>query len=119
MAGPRYKADIGGMHNAVATATIDGRPVQSGPFSFFVKPFTPETSPRGQNEAVLRALAQASGGQFLEKEKLNDVLMALNIRTAEEERVIYQSLWDSPFMLAALMLLLALDWIARKRRNMA
>ena len=114
-----YKADAGGMHNAVATATIDGRSVQSGPFSFFVKPFTPETSPRGQNEGVLKALAQASGGQFLEKERVNDVLTALNIRTAEEERVTYNSLWDSPFILAALMLLLAMDWIARKRRNMA
>ena len=114
-----FKADVGGMHNAVATATIDGRAVQSGPFSFFVKPFTPETSPRGQNEGVLKALATASGGQFLEKEKLNEVLTALNIRTAEEERVIYNSLWDSPFMLGALMVLLAIDWVARKRRNMA
>jgi len=114
-----YKADVGGMHNAVATATIDGRPVQSGPFSFFVKPFTPETSPRGQNEAVLKALAQASGGQFLEKERVNEVLMGLNIRTSEEERVIYQSLWDSPFILGGLILLLALDWIMRKRKNMA
>ena len=113
-----YKADAGGMHNAIATATIDGRPVPSGPFSFFVKPFTPETSPRGQNETVLKALAQASGGQFLEKDRLNDVLMALNIHTAEEERVIYNSLWDSPFILGGLMFLLAIDWIVRKRRNM-
>ena len=114
-----FKADAGGMHNAVATAMIDGREVASGPFSFFVKPFTPETSPRGQNETLLRALAQASKGEFLEKERLNDVLMALKIQTSEEERVIYNSLWDSPFMLGGLMVLLAIDWILRKRRNMA
>lgn len=114
-----YKADVGGMHNAVASATIDGHKVQSGPFSFFVKPFTPETSPRGQNVELLKTLSQSSGGQFLEKEKINDVLTALEIKTAEEERVTYNSLWDSPFVLVALMALLGADWILRKRRNMA
>ena len=113
-----YKADAGGMHNAIASVTAGGHKIESSPFSFVVKPFTPETSPHPQNVEILRMLSQTSGGQFCEKDKLNEALMALNVKNAEEERVSYKSLWDSLFMLVALMSLLAAEWILRKRRKM-
>lgn len=114
-----YKADSGGMCTAVATATVDGRVIESPPFSFYVKPFTPETSPRPQDVEVLRQLAKASGGQFCEVDQLDQVLSGLDIKTSQEERVSYNSLWNTPFILGGLMLLLSLDWILRKQRNMA
>jgi hypothetical protein len=114
-----YKADTGGMCTAVATATLDGRRIESPPFSFYVKPFTPETSPTPQAVALLEQLAKASGGQFCEPEQLDQALSALDIRTSRQERVSYTSLWNTPFILGGLMLLLSADWILRKQRNMA
>jgi hypothetical protein len=114
-----YKADAGGMCTAVASATLDGRKIESPPFSFYVKPFTPETSPRPQAVEVLRQLAKASGGQFCEQDQLDPVLSALDIKTSEEVRVSFNSLWNTPFILGGLMLLLSADWILRKQRNMA
>jgi hypothetical protein len=114
-----YKADTDGMHSAIASVTVNGRKIDSAPFSFFVKPFTPETSPGPQAFDALRALSKASGGQFCDKARINEVLSALEVKTSQEERVIYHNLYDSPFLLAALMMLLGADWILRKRRNMA
>ncbi len=114
-----YKADAGGMCTAVASATVDGRRIESPPFSFYVKPFTPETSPIPQDIPVLQQLAKASGGQFCEVDQLDDVLSNIDIKTSQEERVSYNSLWNTPFILGGLMLLLGTDWILRKRRNLA
>jgi hypothetical protein len=114
-----YTADASGMCTAVARASVDGRAIESPPFSFYVKPFTPETSPKPQAVEVLEQLAKASGGQFCEQDQLDQVLSALDIKTSEEERVSYNSLWNTPFILGGLMLLLSADWILRKRRNMA
>jgi hypothetical protein len=114
-----YKADSGGMHNAVASTTVNGQKISSAPFSFIVKPFTPETSPRAENFEGLKALSRISGGQFCEQDKISEVLSSLEIKASKEDRVIYNNLYDSPYLLAALMSLLGLDWIIRKRRNMA
>jgi hypothetical protein len=114
-----YSADAGGMCTAIARATVDGRAIESPPFSFYVKPFTPETSPKPQAVEVLQQLAKASGGQFCEQDQLDQILSALDIKPTEQERVSYDTLWNTPFILGGLMLLLSADWILRKRRNMA
>ena len=114
-----YKSDIGGMCTAVATATFEGRKIDSAPFSFYVKPFSPETSPRPQDVEVLMQLAKASGGLFCEQDQLDQVLSALDIKTTQEEHIAYTSLWNTPFILGGLMVLLSIDWILRKQRNMA
>jgi len=114
-----YKADTGGMHSAVASTIVNGKKIDSTPFSFFVKPFSPETSPVAQNFAALKALSQTSGGQFCTKDTLNEVLSAVEVKESKEDRVLYNNLYDSPFLLAALIGLLGADWIIRKWRNMA
>jgi hypothetical protein len=114
-----YTADTSGMCTAVATATVDGRVVESPPFSFYVKPFTPETSPRPQAVDVLQQLAKASNGQFCDQDQLDQVLSGIDIKNSQEEHVTYNSLWNTPFILGGLMLLLSADWILRKQRNMA
>ena len=90
----------------------------SPPLSFFVKPFTSETCPLPQNFEVLKALSQASGGQYCDKDQINEVLSSLEVKLTEEERMFYRNLYDSPYLLAALMGLLVADWILRKTRNM-
>ena len=113
-----YKTDTGGMHTAVASMTVNGKKIESPPFSFFVKPFTPETSPLPQNFDLLKALSQTSGGQFCDSDKLNEVLSSIEIKTSREDRITYRNLYDSPGLLAVLMGLLVADWILRKRRSM-
>jgi len=114
-----YKADAGGMCTAIASATVDGQKITSPPFSFYVKPFSPENAPRPQAVEVLRQLAKSSDGQFCEQDQLDEVLSALDVKSSQEERVSFNSLWNTPFIIGGLMLLLSADWILRKQRNMA
>ena len=118
---PLYSVDFTpqapGIYRATAQAEIGGTKVDSAPFSLQVKSFTPETAPLPINETVLRALA-ASGGKFCGPDELGDVLGELKIETREEQRVTFASQWHSVPVLVCLLGLLALEWIARKMRNL-
>jgi len=107
-----------GLHTAVAVTTVDGKRVESAPYSFFLKPFTPETAPRPANFDLLKALATASGGKYLQPDELNAVLAALDLTGTEEERVTYASLWNTWPVWACLTALLAVEWVIRKMRNL-
>ena len=76
-----YKADAAGMCTAVARATLDGHSIESPAFSFYVKPFTPETAPRPQNVELLQQMAKSSGGQFCEPDDLEAALESVNLET--------------------------------------
>jgi hypothetical protein len=107
------------LYKAIARTEIKDQRVESAPYSFFIKAFTPETSPKPINAALLQLLAEQSDGRFLDPSEVSRVLSDLKITTREEERVEYQSLWHSWWVIACLMGLLSVEWIIRKVRNMA
>jgi hypothetical protein len=116
--GMAFTAEIPGLHTAVATAEIDGKRIASAPYSFYLKPFTPESDPRPANTALLAALAQASGGRLLEPGEVNDVLSELPLEGSRETRVQFSSLWNIWPVLACLVGLLSVDWAIRKAKNL-
>ena len=120
---PGYAASfipqVPGLHKAVASVEINGRQINSAPFSFFVKAFTPESVPRPANEGLLRALAENNGGRFCEAAEVNRALSALELKSRQEQRVEYTSLWQRLGLIAVLLGLLVLDWVIRKARNMS
>jgi len=117
--GTEYRAEAPGLYKAVARTEINQQKVESAPYSFFIKAFTPETSPKTINVGLLQLLAEQSGGRFLDPSEVTRVLSDLKITTREEERVEYTSMWHSWWVIACLMALLSLEWIIRKVRNMA
>jgi len=118
--GIKFTAEQPGLHTAVATIERGGRTIKSDPLSFFVKAFTAEKVPRPANVKVLRALAERSGGRFFKDPKrLDKALSGLSIKAKEETRITHSSLWQSPFVISCLVILLAVEWIVRKWRNMA
>ncbi|MBI2437249.1 MAG: hypothetical protein HYV36_00335 [Lentisphaerae bacterium] len=120
---PGYSVSVSpqkaGVHNAVASCEVGGQKLVSVPFPFFVQPFTPETVPRAANTGVLLSLADASKGRFLEPEEVSQVLSAITVPSAKEERASYLSLWNNIPVLACIIGLLGLEWLLRKLRNMA
>lgn len=113
-----FTAQTPGLHKAMATTEIGGRKLDSGSFSFFIKPFTPESAPRSPAVKVLTSIATASKGQFCEPDELNDLLSALQVKSDEEEKVSYKSLWNNWPIMACLIALIALEWVIRKLKNM-
>lgn len=117
--GVDFPPKAAGLYKAVAKAVIDGKPVESQPYSFFVKPFTPETNPKPARSDLLQAISRASQGRFCEKEEIDGVLSALSFKSEQTERVIYNSLWNNPWILGLIVLLLTIEWMLRRLRNMA
>jgi hypothetical protein len=117
--GTDFEPKVPGLYKAVAKATLDGKPVESQPYSFFVKPFTPETNPKPARADLLQAIARTSMGRFCEKKEIDQVLSALTFKSEQTERVIYNSLWNNPWILGLLVLLLSVEWMVRRMRNMA
>lgn len=114
-----FTPQVAGLHRAMARADIGGVRCESAPFSFYVRSATPEDAPRPVNERLLRTLAEASGGRFCDPGELDAALARLDIRSREEQRVLYASLWQRLPLLACLIGLLGLEWILRKARNLA
>lgn len=113
-----YDAESPGDHVAVATAQIDGKTVESAPFGFHVQPFTVETSPQPANTALLQAIAKASGGRYCGMDEVSEVLAGIEARPESDQRVTYSTMWNTIAMISLLMGLLAVEWLARKWRNL-
>jgi hypothetical protein len=70
------------------------------------------------NEDVLRRIAQASGGRYLparEAGTLPQLLAAIPLQGPERER---QDLWNNGWAFSAVVLVLAAEWILRRRWGM-
>lgn len=114
-----FTAEEAGLHKVVAVAKVKGQMVTSEPFSFFVKPYSPETVPRPARIEVLQAISQASGGLFFESiDALNTGLSTLKLHATEEKSAEYRTLWREWPVVAGLMVMLATSWGMRKFRNM-
>jgi hypothetical protein len=120
---PGYGADFTpqtpGLYRATSRVEIEGRKIESAPYSFFVQAFTPENMPRSINLPVLQALAENSGGKFCEPSEVNKALSMLRVTARQESRVDFTTLWQRWWVIACLMAFLVLEWIIRKIRSMA
>ena len=68
----------------------------------------------GRGLALLRELAAKSGGQFLKVEDAGELLHLLAPQTDQASRPMEHKLWQSWTTLLIVLLLLTLEWVARK-----
>jgi hypothetical protein len=115
----RFQAEGPGLYRAAASVNVSGTPVESPAYSFFVKPFTPESLPRPPDLDLLRALAASSTGRYLLPGEVADAMTAIPIKPREESLVTFHSLWNNLPVLACLLALLAVEWIVRKIKGLA
>jgi len=114
-----FKPEVSGQFKVVVNATVLGKVYTSEPFTFFVKPFSPETLPQPAKMSTLAKIAQSSGGQFYESTKeLDEALSALKMKATEEKISDYRTIWRTWPVLIIVMMLITASWIARKLQNM-
>ncbi len=114
-----YTAREPGFHVVTAEADADGRSLTSDPFSFYVKPYSPETIPRPIDEALLRTLTETSGGEyFASLEDLDRGLGEIRPAVIEEISAEFNTLWRTWPVMIAIVVLVAVSWINRKVRGM-
>ncbi|MBM4153812.1 MAG: hypothetical protein FJ221_02115 [Lentisphaerae bacterium] len=117
--GLKFTPEASGLHKARAVAVLEGRKVESGPFSFFVRSVNAESTPRPANLDLLEKLAGSSGGRLIEPGEVGALVDGLQSEGREESRVSYRSMWNHGLTLGLLMGLLTFEWLVRRKSNMA
>lgn len=108
-----------GNYKAVATVEIDGKKIQSTPCLFTVRATSQEMVLKPINEKVLKSLARISGGRYGGEAEISQALRDLHVTERRDRKLEYHSLWHSLVLLGFLILLLTVEWIARKTKNMS
>ncbi|MFA7174548.1 MAG: glutamine amidotransferase [Kiritimatiellia bacterium] len=115
----KFKGEGPGMYAAQTFSEINGQRVESELAYFSVKPYSPESRPRPPDLETIKAITLNSEGAFYENAAdLNRALLALHPRQLEQEISEYKTYWQSWSVLAMLIVLIALEWILRKFRNL-
>lgn len=86
----------------------------SGVLRFEVVDPDRERTQTALDERTLKSMAAATGGKFLREEVLHtlpDLVAAAGIRVASHRKL---ELWNSPWLLAVLLALLASEWLLRR-----
>jgi uncharacterized membrane protein len=115
----KFTPEASGLHKARAIAVLEGKKVESGPFSFFVRSVSAESTPRPANLDLLQKLAESSGGRLLDPGEVGALVDGLKAEGREESRVSYRSMWNHWLTIGLLMGLLTMEWLVRRRSNMA
>ena len=115
----RFTPQVEGPYRAVARAEIDGVEIESAPLLFQAREAAREDAPIPLDIECLRALSRASGGRSGTPGEISAFLRGTRFDSRRETRVEYESLWQKPLILSLLLLLLLMEWIARKMRGLS
>lgn len=102
----------------VPETPTSGVPVFAVPAAMGEGNETKEDIPWG-NEALLRHLADASGGKLIRLDKLEQLAKNLNRAYAGRSQFAEYSLWDSPYLFFFVLACFTAEWALRKKFGLA
>ena len=85
---------------------------------FQVRPASAEMRQTGQNVALLKMLAEQSGGKYFPIEKIAELPKSLRDATHTIIKHRDVDLWDRPWIFALIIGLLCSEWFFRKRNGL-
>jgi uncharacterized membrane protein len=104
-----------GIYRIAVDVRRASKPLASAQRSILVGGIDREMTDPRLNEDVLRRVARASGGQYLPAGEVSRLPALLSAVNAEPAAPRLEDLWHTPVIFAALVLLLAAEWILRRR----
>ena len=111
-----------GTYRYRSTATINGSNLGSDEGTFAVGSLTVEFNETQANGALMRSIAQRSGGLFFDIERISDLSPYLqqseSFRSVFFEERIETELWQRYLFLIIIIILLTAEWFIRKRSGM-
>lgn len=108
-----------GEHSVEVTATKDGNELGSAAGFVFAEPSVEEYFGAGQNEALLRRIADATGGRHYTVTELANLPEDIEISGGGVTLVENLDLWDMPALFFAMLALMGCEWGWRRRRGLA
>ncbi len=104
-----------GPYKLVARASRNGVPLGQGEDAVAVRAAGPELSDAAPRPELLRAIAEASGGAYVEAPRSFPEVPLVDPETVEVGRRKDLPIWDRWYFLAALAAALASEWMLRRR----
>ena len=102
--------------SAAGNAAADGSEKRA---AFVVTPSLREYTNAEMDSGLLARIAEASGGAFFNLADSTDIVSAIEFTPNAYSREIQIDLWDRPWLLALLISLLCVDWIARRMNGLS
>jgi len=109
--------NVPGVFRAKASATVNGVAVE-GETRFIVAQPATERTGKPMDRAVLRRIAQSTGGGYYALGQWDHWRSDLHIAEQHTSKIELADLWNHPLLLGFILLMLAADWAARKFWNL-
>ncbi len=118
-----YKATLNisepGYYNYTATGNYKGKIIGTDTGKFSIGEIDLEKINLKQDRDLLLSLSGNTGGKFFESNNYNDFIKNLNLSLQNSDKFIYTNkeikLWNLETVLVLIILLLAIEWIIRKK----
>ncbi len=104
-----------GEYTVTATGTLNGEALGEQQTLFEVKPSYAEFSNAELNVALLKALAEGSGGKYYPLEEASQLVQQIPLVESATSTITDVDIWDMPLIFALLLAMLGLEWFLRKR----
>ena len=102
--------------SAAGNASVDSSEKRT---AFVVTPSLREYTNAEMDSGLLARIANASGGSFINLADSANLANTIEFTPNAYSREVQIDLWDQPWLLALLILLMCLDWIARRMRGLS
>jgi hypothetical protein len=117
----RFTADAEGIHRVlVDVASAAGTGIETEKqAAFVVTPSLREYNNAGLDSGMLGRIADASGGRYYDLSQIRQLVSDIEHVPGAFSREVQEDLWDKPFLLGLLIVLMSLDWMARRYRGLS
>ncbi len=104
-----------GEYTVTATGTLDGENLGEQQSLFEVKTSYAEFSDAELNVALLKTLAEGSGGEYYRPEEASQLANRIPLVESATSKITDVDIWDMPLIFGAVIVLLGFEWFLRKR----
>lgn len=104
-----------GEYTLTATGTLDGENLGEQQTLFEVKTSYAEFSNAELNIALLKTLAEGSGGKYYTLEEAPQLVNQIPLVESATSKITDVDIWDMPFIFGLVIALLGFEWFLRKR----
>ena len=104
-----------GEYIVTATGTLDGENLGEQQTLFEVKTSYAEFSNAELNAALLKTLAEGSGGKYYTMEEAPQLVNQIPLVESATSKITDVDIWDMPFIFGLVIALLGFEWFLRKR----
>lgn len=120
--GDRYRGTTGhlspGPYVLRARASLGGEEVGTAESEFIVERFSLEDSETRRRSAVLRRVAEETGGGYYTPETLSELPEEVPLSFREREATSEFELWNSPWLLLGFVGLMSAEWALRRKQGL-